>query len=139
VPLVAFRKLSSSTKSSETIHRRVIAARGTQSAQIKKPPNSTKFPIGSRQVRRHCRLNAESTGCLEHAMQEMDFSARAHDRVLKVARNPADLAGPSDRCRWPDDGDRPSRAMNSAVQLRDICFAGSCTCEKAARRNGQRI
>jgi ATP-dependent Clp protease ATP-binding subunit ClpA len=44
-------------------------------------------------VRQHCQLDAESTGYLEHAMEEMNFSARAHDRILKVARTLADLAG----------------------------------------------
>ena len=38
--------------------------------------------MGSRQVRLHCQLSAEGTGHLEHAMEEMNFSARAHDRIL---------------------------------------------------------
>ena len=41
----------------------------------------------------HCQIDTESTGYLEHAMEEMNFSARAHDRILKVARTLADLAG----------------------------------------------
>ena len=41
----------------------------------------------------HCRLDAEGTGYLEHAMEDMNLSARAHDRILKVARTLADLAG----------------------------------------------
>ena len=49
--------------------------------------------MGARQVRAHCQLDAESTGYLEHAMEQMNFSARAHDRILKVARTLADLAG----------------------------------------------
>jgi magnesium chelatase family protein len=49
--------------------------------------------MGPRQVKAHCTLDAESTGYLEHAMEEMNFSARAHDRILKVARTLADLAG----------------------------------------------
>jgi len=49
--------------------------------------------MGSRQVRAHCQLNGEGSGYLEQAMQEMNFSARAHDRILKVARTLADLAG----------------------------------------------
>jgi magnesium chelatase family protein len=38
-------------------------------------------------------LNSEGNGDLEHAMEEMNFSARAHDRILKVARTLADLGG----------------------------------------------
>jgi magnesium chelatase family protein len=43
----------------------------------------------------HCQIDSEATGYLEHAMEEMNFSARAHDRILKVARTLADLAGAS--------------------------------------------
>jgi predicted ATPase with chaperone activity len=38
-------------------------------------------------------LSSLALGFLEHAMEEMNFSARAHDRILKVARTLADLAG----------------------------------------------
>jgi magnesium chelatase family protein len=49
--------------------------------------------MGARQVRDHCKLDAEGKGYLEHGMKELNFSARAHDRILKVARTLADLAG----------------------------------------------
>jgi magnesium chelatase family protein len=96
VPLVDFRELSSNTntgESSETIRHRVIVARGIQLERFKKSSNSTNSAMGSRQVRQHCQLSSESNGYLEHAMEEMNFSARAHDRILKVARTLADLAG----------------------------------------------
>lgn len=54
------------------------------------------FSRGFRQVRQHCQLSAESNGYLEQAMQEINFSARAYDRILKVARTLADLAGSPD-------------------------------------------
>lgn len=44
-------------------------------------------------MKTHCKLDSESMDYLEHAMQEMSFSTRAHDRILKVARTLADLAG----------------------------------------------
>jgi magnesium chelatase family protein len=44
-----------------------------------------------RLIKKHCELDAEASGFLEHAMSEMNFSARAHDRILKVARTLADL------------------------------------------------
>lgn len=96
VPLVNFRELTSNTntgESSETIRQRVIAARDIQLERFRKSPNSTNSSMGSRQVRQHCKLTPEATGYLEHAMEEMSFSARAHDRILKVARTLADLAG----------------------------------------------
>ncbi len=52
--------------------------------------------MGSRQVCQHCQLGPESNGYHEHAMEEMNFFARAHDRILKVARRLADLTGSLD-------------------------------------------
>jgi len=52
--------------------------------------------VGLRQIRAHCQLNPKGNGRLEQAMQEMNFSARAQDRILKVARTLADLAGKQD-------------------------------------------
>ena len=46
-----------------------------------------------RLIRKHCELDAEGAGFLEHAMTNMNFSARDHDRTLKVARTLADLDG----------------------------------------------
>ena len=99
VPLVDFRELSSDTnlgEKSESIRQRVIAARGIQLERFRKFSNSTNSAMGSRQVRQHCKLTPEANGYLEHAMEEMNFSARAHDRILKVARTLADLAGATD-------------------------------------------
>jgi magnesium chelatase family protein len=52
--------------------------------------------MSSRQVCQHCQLSPESNGYHEYAMEEMNFSARAHDRILKVARTLADLSGSLD-------------------------------------------
>ncbi len=79
---------------SATIRQRVVvAARGIQLERFRKSTNSTNATMDSRQVRQHCQLNSEASGYLEHAMEEMNFSARAHDRILKVARTFADLSG----------------------------------------------
>jgi magnesium chelatase family protein len=99
VPLVDFRELSANVHSgekSESIRQRVITARGIQSERFRKSSHSTNSTMGSRQVRQHCQLDAEGSGYLERAMEEMNFSARAHDRILKVARTLADLGGSSD-------------------------------------------
>ena len=109
-----FRELSSNTnigESSATIRQRVIAARGIQLERFRKSTNSTNSSMGSRQVRLHCQLNAECTGYLEHAMEEMNFSARAHDRILKVTRTLADLAGSM--------GIRPNDILE-AIQFRSL-------------------
>ncbi len=96
VPLVDFRELSAQTltgETSATIRERVIAARNIQSERFRQTSHFTNSTMGPRQVRQHCQLDKESAGFLEHAMEEMNFSARAHDRILKVARTLADLGG----------------------------------------------
>jgi len=96
VPLVDFRDLTSDVitcESSETIRRRVAAARDIQVARLKTAKLTTNAAMGAKQVRECCKLDAEGKSYLEHAMAEMNFSARAHDRILKVARTLADLAG----------------------------------------------
>jgi magnesium chelatase family protein len=45
----------------------------------------------TRQIRTYCELSAEAERLLERAMQQQGLSARAHDRILKVARTIADL------------------------------------------------
>jgi magnesium chelatase family protein len=81
------------SESSEKIHQRVSTARQIQVDRFKADKLTTNSAMGSKQVRAHCQLDAESTGYLEHAMEQMNFSARAHDRILKVARTLVDLAG----------------------------------------------
>ena len=45
----------------------------------------------TRQLRRHCALDEEGRGLLKTAMESLGLSARAHDRILRVARTIADL------------------------------------------------
>ena len=94
-----FRELSSNSitgEKSETIRERVVQARLTQSERFRKSAAATNSVMTPRLVKQHCQINAESAGHLEHAMEEMNFSARAHDRILKVARTLVDLAGSMD-------------------------------------------
>ena len=50
----------------------------------------------TRQLRKYCVLDAEGRGLLQTAMDELGLSARAHDRILRVARTIADLEGSAD-------------------------------------------
>lgn len=96
VPLVDFRELSSDSnggESSAAIRSRVSAAREIQTGRFRKSAARSNSAMTPRQVKQFCQLDSESTGYLEHAMEEMNFSARAHNRILKVARTLADLAG----------------------------------------------
>lgn len=113
VPLVEFRELSSQHQgeSSGTIRERVIAARKIQAARFKSRSATTNAAMGPRQVKAHCQLDSTASGYLEHAMEEMNFSARAHDRILKVARTLADLGG--SECIRPDD-------ILEAIQFRSL-------------------
>lgn len=96
MPLVDFKDLTSDIvtgESSETIRHRVSIARTIQVDRFKKAKLTTNSAMGARQVRDHCKLDSESKGYLEHAMEQMNFLTRAHDRILKVALTLADLAG----------------------------------------------
>ena len=49
--------------------------------------------MASRLIRKYCQIDAESEKLLETAITPLGLSARAHDRILKVARTIADLEG----------------------------------------------
>jgi len=96
VPMVDFRELTSpgpTGEKSETIRERVVQARNIQDERFRKSSNTSNAGMSSRMMKQHCQIDEEAKGYLEHAMEEMNFSARAHDRILKVARTLADLAG----------------------------------------------
>lgn len=96
VPLVDHKALmnSASGESSATIRARVEAARILQIERFKSHKGvHTNSDMTPRLIKKHCELDAEGSRFLEHQMSEMNFSARAHDRILKVARTLADLKG----------------------------------------------
>jgi magnesium chelatase family protein len=49
--------------------------------------------MNTRQLRKHCALAADARQVMKSAMEELGLSARAHDRILRVARTVADLEG----------------------------------------------
>lgn len=96
VPAVKFNELRGKDlpvgESSAEIRDRVLQARGRQLARFNGEgfSNSAMTP---RQIRAFCALDVQSEELLEKAMQRQGLSARAHDRILKVARTIADLDG----------------------------------------------
>ena len=52
--------------------------------------------MSARQVKSHCKLDASGEAILKQAINEMGLSARAHDKILRVARTIADLDSCSD-------------------------------------------
>jgi len=110
VPAVRYQELSAASKGqqSSVIRERVIAARRIQEERFEhatKPQVQTRnadkrkrnviycnSAMKTRDIQKHCALDAEAQDMLKMAMTELNFSARAYDRILKVSRTIADLA-----------------------------------------------
>ena len=96
VPPVKFRELSGSPvgETSAQIRARVITARRLQQARFAgKPKITCNARMGARELKAFCDLDEPTRDLLKQAMTEYNLSARAYDRILKVARTIADLAG----------------------------------------------
>jgi magnesium chelatase family protein len=95
VPEVKFRDIISrvESESSEGIRRRVAAARERQLQRYKGQKLYSNAMLNTKGVKRYCQVEEEGEKLLEMAVTKLGFSARAYDRVLKVARTIADLAG----------------------------------------------
>ena len=72
-----------------------MRAREMPARALRSPGNAStrNAQMTSRQIRAYCELSTEGERLLERAMQQQGLSARAHDRILKVARTIADLDG----------------------------------------------
>ena len=93
---VPFDKLSDdrSGELSKVIRERVIKARNIQTTRFN--DSETIFynaQMGVKQIRQFCKLNETSIKLLKIAMKQLNLSARAYDRILKVSRTIADLEG----------------------------------------------
>jgi magnesium chelatase family protein len=91
---VPFRQLSELREAelSSVIRDRVIAARGIQALRFTESNGIySNAQMGSRLIRKHCRINDEGQVLLKNAMDKLGLSARAYDRILKVSRTIADL------------------------------------------------
>jgi magnesium chelatase family protein len=93
VPAVQYRELRSAAaaEGSMEIRARVLAAREKQHERFGTGRIYTNAQMQTRQIRTHCELSSDAERLLERAMQQQGLSARAHDRILKVARTIADL------------------------------------------------
>jgi magnesium chelatase family protein len=95
MPAVRFQELRQEAggESSDAIRARVIATRERQLQRFEGEKIYCNAQMSSRQIRKYCDLSPESERMLESAMNRLGLSARAHDRILKVARTIADLVG----------------------------------------------
>ena len=96
VPAIQYRELASLEpgEPSAEIRKRVVAGRRVQQERFRTLSHvNSNADMGTREIQRHCRLRNEAQDMLKMAISDLNFSARAYDRILKVSRTIADLAG----------------------------------------------
>jgi magnesium chelatase family protein len=95
VPAVPFKELSGSHEgtTSAAMREHVMAARALQQARFARSKTRQNAQMTTREIRQHCGLSDAGMNLLRTSIQEMGLSARAHDKVLRVARTIADLDG----------------------------------------------
>jgi magnesium chelatase family protein len=93
VPAVPFQELSATADgtSSSSMREQVDRARLRQRERFGPESHRLNGKMTTRQLRKHCVLDSEGKQLLQAAMDELGLSARAHDRILRVARTVADL------------------------------------------------
>jgi magnesium chelatase family protein len=98
VPAISFRKLRSRTGQLDSAAMRedVMRATATQAERFGEDQVHANARMSHKQVERFCKLDEAGELILKQAMQEFGLSARAHDKICKLARTIADLAGASD-------------------------------------------
>jgi magnesium chelatase family protein len=114
VPQVKFREISGERtgETSAQIRERVVAARQRQQKRYSHKPKITcNARLGPKELKEFCALDDETKELLKNAMADLHFSARAYDRILKVARTIADLAG---------SGNILSEHISEAIQYRSL-------------------
>jgi len=98
VPAVKYKELRtpSSSEDSAAIRGRVIGARNRQGERFKTEKKTyCNAQMAAKLIRKHCAISEEGEKLLENAVTRLGLSARAHDRILKVARTIADLEAAS--------------------------------------------
>lgn len=95
VPAVPFTQLAEAPpgRTSAEILAEVLQARSRQAERFAGKGPIVNGRMTPRQVRKYCTLRPEAQSILKGAMEELGLSARAHDKVLRVARTIADLEG----------------------------------------------
>ena len=95
IPALKYRELTE-TKDSEPssqIRARVEKTQALQRERFNSEGIFYNARMNARMLRKYCLLNQEAQELLKLAMQELGFSARAYDKILKISRTVADMAG----------------------------------------------
>lgn len=98
VPAVPYKDLvgDPDAESSEVIGERVSIARARQFERFKRTKIYCNAQMINRHIKKHCRIDNASCDLLESAIDKLGLSARAYNRILKIARTIADLDDASD-------------------------------------------
>lgn len=98
VPAVPYKDLmgESGAESSKDIRKRVAAARALQSQRFYRTKIYCNAQMSSRHIKKYCQVDDASATLLETAVDKLGLSARAYNRILKIARTIADLEGQPD-------------------------------------------
>ena len=93
IPKVEFEQLSDKRKgeTSQEIRNRVLKARQLQTERFQNQNISYNAQMGPREIESCCSLDEASLNLIKTAMEKLNLSARAYDRILKVSRTIADL------------------------------------------------
>ena len=86
-------EIDTPAEGSALIRERVKKAREIQQQRFGGEGIFCNAQMQSRQLRTHCKISKEAKQLMRDAFERLGLSARAHDRILKVARTIADLAG----------------------------------------------
>lgn len=95
LPSIKYKELTDikEVEPSSTIKMRVEKARAIQRERFKEDKIFYNTQMNTKLIKRHCLLDDEAKELLKLAMTELGLSARAYDKILKVARTIADLVG----------------------------------------------
>jgi magnesium chelatase family protein len=117
VPAVPYKDMlrASTAETSASIRERVTRARHIQSERFARTRIFCNAQMASRQIKKYCAIDAACISLLETAIDKLGLSARAYNRILKIARTIADLAG---------DAEIAEEHVSEAIQYRNLDRAG---------------